>query len=102
MTKTEFKSSEVLRAELAIALSSPALKEALSVLREAAIPSKGRMPAMVQGVHYDTTLAHQYYEFAGIQSVLKQLNDLTIPNGAQEADDEREYEHTLPKNLQRQ
>ena len=101
MTKKEFKSSEALRVELAVILENPALKEALAILRDDATPSKSKMPPMMAGVHYDTTLAHQLHEFAGIQSVLKQLKELTVPNGVSEESEEREFEHTLPANLKR-
>ena len=101
MTKKEFKSSEPLRVALAVALEDPALKEALAILRDEATPSKSKMPPMMAGVHYDTTLAHQLHEFAGIQSVLTKLKDLTVPYGAKEVDDEQEFEHMLPDILKR-
>ena len=99
MTKKEFKSSEALRVELAVILENPALKKALAILKDDATPSKSKMPPMMAGVHYDTTLAHQLHEFAGIQSVLTKLKDLTVPNNALIDEPEDEWGHMIPKNL---
>lgn len=101
MTKKEFKSSEPLRVELAMLLQNPTLVLALSILKDDAIPSKGKMPQPVQGVHYDTTLAHQFHEFVGVQSVLTKLTDMTFSNTVSEPKEEREYEHALPDILKK-
>lgn len=60
----QFRSSAPKREALKLALADPTLQEALSLLREAAIPRS--IPAPIPGNHPDTAIAHKWFHSMGV------------------------------------
>lgn len=81
MTEAELVKSDKLKDWLAHVLAQKPMADILDLIQRKAIPTANTVPAIVPGVHFDTTLAHDDRYRAGWSDAIEYLR--AIPGGRQ-------------------
>lgn len=97
----QFRISKLWRDRLAEILKDHVMQEALKAVLSTSSPRS--MPRQVSGVHYDTTIAHEFYGMFGIVKAINTLEFLTTdggPTGSLPSPEEEDFVSTIPKEYQ--
>lgn len=98
----KFKLTPEKQKELAIALEVPALKEAIALIKQAAMPSISNHLPSIQGLHHDSVVSRRYHEIFGAHDALNTLLTMVNPPIMQkdQEEDEPDFMHAIDKELQ--
>lgn len=101
MTEKQYRIHPQLRNELAKALKTEAVREALAIIQDKAKPRSTPEPR--PNAHLDTLIAQEYKFKQGIQAALDTLDRLTRePELEEEKEfDERPFDHAIPDEIRR-